>query len=93
MSDKPDGKDTIRGARARRWRIVTEIIVASFALYVLSVGPAYWVSDHLLRWSFVNAVYDPLFRFREVCPPFKSALSWYLGLFGVELADERSWFT
>jgi hypothetical protein len=70
MSDRADGK-------WRRW--ATWIVVAAPILYVLSLGPAYWLVAHYPAWGFVTPFYGPLQRALSYCPAADTAMFWYLG--------------
>ncbi len=50
-----------------------------FAVYVLSIGPAWLAEDKFPSISpFVDSFYYPLERLAENCPPFRDALLWYI---------------
>jgi hypothetical protein len=56
--------------------------VMLIALYVLSVGPAYWLCNnpHISPWwqQWISLPYFPLAWLRDNCEPFADALNWYL---------------
>jgi hypothetical protein len=80
MTDKPDGKRWNWGSSA--W-----IVVSLLAVYVLSMGPVWWASDHFELWGGSGlssgpqfAFYAPLFWLGQACPLFGKALIWYVHL-------------
>jgi hypothetical protein len=48
-------------------------------LYILSVGPAFWLMDEQLQPYAV--IYTPLFRAADSSRTFERLLFWYLSLF------------
>jgi len=51
-------------------------------LYVVSIGPAYWLMQHnQISIDAYAAVYRPLRPLADSCPSFARFLEWYLGCF------------
>ena len=58
--------------------------VALLALYVLSIGPACWLSRRLDTESFL-VIYQPVGWAGSHCRPFGDVLLWYLHFWGVDV--------
>jgi hypothetical protein len=58
------------------------LLLVLAALYVLSIGPACALMNHdLLGHEIFYAVYGPLIRLMEHCPPVEDAINSYTLLF------------
>jgi hypothetical protein len=76
MSDKPERKKA-------RWVIRIEIVAVALLLYVLSIGPVYWIGwkapvSYPTRQAIDAAVYGPLWWAAGHCQPFERLLQQYV---------------
>ena len=63
--------------------IVGVIGVMLPVLYVLGLGPAAYLGDRFpATYDFVRAIYEPLGFAGRNCQPIRTALDWYLSLWG-----------
>jgi hypothetical protein len=70
MTDKPDG--------TRRWTWPC-VLVSLPMIYVLSLGPAYWLVAHYPAWGVITPLYAALQRLLSYWPAADQAMFWYLG--------------
>ena len=69
-----------------RWARQTLAGVVSLpVLYVLSMGPAFYLADWLGTSSFM-VIYEPLESVGREFDPFWGALMWYLELWGIHIS-------
>ena len=51
-------------------------------LYVLSIGPAYWLFDHEListeTLKAIDKAYSPVYFVSDNCPPLHRTIDWYI---------------
>jgi len=80
---------TVRIVNRREWwaRCTLAAVVALPALYVLSVGPAFWITGHCFRGSkqahrFFNRTYRPVASLAHLTEPTTDFFIWYLNLWG-----------
>ena len=60
------------------WLVVGVVLLP--ALYVLSVGPVWWLMAHDYLRLGSDFVYWPLYAIMEACPPIRHLLNWYISL-------------
>jgi len=65
--------------------VAIALLVLLPVLYVLSVGPAVWLSSH--DYVSTGPLYYPLGWVSERCGPFRDALTWYMSLFVPSMGD------
>jgi hypothetical protein len=80
MSDEPERKKV-------RWTIRIEFVVVALLLYVLSMGPVYWIEWKLpasrSTMEAVDAtVYKPVWWTARRCQPFEQFLFRYVAFWG-----------
>jgi hypothetical protein len=80
MSEEPERKKV-------GWAIRIEFVTAALLLYVLSVGPTYWIEWKLsLPYPTMQAVdatvYRPLWWAADLCQPFQRFLFQYVAFLG-----------
>jgi len=52
-------------------------------LYVLSVGPVFWLHKHGYLGYSALAIYGPLSYLYDSCQPVRYAIDWYASLWGL----------
>src|SRR5262249_35028578 len=74
--NEPNKTDKQRRSSAAVWLIAIAIVVP--ALYVLSTGPAAWLSvNDCLPQKLYMAFYYPLDKLSDACPPIGDAIGFY----------------
>ena len=61
------------------WLIVAGVLLP--LVYILSVGPVYWLIAQGYLSTSADWIYLPLGFLSNHCPPFQDAMDWYVGFF------------